>query len=166
MKLPVYICLLLLFIAVPPNVSADERADVLQAISTLFGAMELRDVELSKSVMMPAGEYMNGDNLSGVQTRGTEFADYLKGLSEGDELLQERLIKPSVMVSGNIASIWSDYQFYIDGKLSHCGVDNFSLVKVKGSWRVVYSTFTVERSARCETLSDKNEWINGLYILN
>ena len=165
MKFPIFATFMVLALSAPLTASANERTGVLQAISNLFKAMETRDLELTRSVMMPAGELMSGDDQMSVDAQGTEFAEYMKDLDEGDELLQERLIKPEVMVSGNIAVVWSDYQFFVDGKLSHCGVDNFSLMKVQGEWRLMYATFTFEQSARCSTMAGKN-WINGHYILN
>jgi hypothetical protein len=43
-----------------------------------------------------------------------------------------------------MASVWTDYTFYRDGKFSHCGIDNFDMAKIEGRWRILNLTFTME----------------------
>lgn len=54
----------------------------------------------------------------------------------------ERLIEPHVHVAGDIAMIWSRYEFEIDGRFTHCGIDHFDLVRQDGRWRVLNLTWT------------------------
>ncbi|MBK9064929.1 MAG: hypothetical protein IPL89_17350 [Acidobacteria bacterium] len=46
-----------------------------------------------------------------------------------------------------IAVVWAPYEFWIDGKTSHCGIDVFDFVKVDGAWRVANAMWTVEPNA-------------------
>jgi hypothetical protein len=39
-----------------------------------------------------------------------------------------------VLIRGGIALVWAPYEFWTDGKTSHCGV--FDFVKLDGVWRV------------------------------
>jgi hypothetical protein len=61
--------------------------------------------------------------------------------------LRERYWSPTVLVRGPIAVVWAPYEFWQDGKTSHCGVDVFDLVKIDGEWRVSNSMWTVEPDA-------------------
>lgn len=56
----------------------------------------------------------------------------------------ERYWSPTVLVRGHIALVWTPYEFWLDGKRSHCGIDAFDLVKVDGRWRVANAMWTVE----------------------
>lgn len=56
-----------------------------------------------------------------------------------------------MLVRGQIAVVWAPYEFWIDGKTSHCGVDVFDLVEVDGAWRVANMMWTVEPNA-CDAL--------------
>ena len=38
--------------------------------------------------------------------------------------------------------IWSRYEFEIDGRFSHCGIDHVDLVRIDGRWRVLNLTWT------------------------
>ena len=46
-----------------------------------------------------------------------------------------------------MASMQTPYEFWIDGKTSHCGIDVFSFIKVGDEWHVANSTWTVEPDA-------------------
>jgi hypothetical protein len=50
------------------------------------------------------------------------------------------------MIRGPIAVVWGEYEFWIDGKFSHCGVDSADLVKVDGDWKIANWMWTVERN--------------------
>ena len=44
--------------------------------------------------------------------------------------------------------VWSPYVFTIDGKVHHCGVDHFDLVREAGAWKVLSVTWS-QRTAGC-----------------
>ncbi|QDH79253.1 nuclear transport factor 2 family protein [Echinicola soli] len=52
--------------------------------------------------------------------------------------IEERLLDYEIKTEGAMASAWTPYEFYINGKLSHCGVNSFQLVKLGGKWKIVY----------------------------
>src|SRR5688572_735183 len=63
---------------------------------------------------------------------------------------RERYWDPVVHVRGGIAVVWTPYEFWVDGKTSHCGIDVFDFVKIDGAWRVSNSMWTVEPGACAE----------------
>jgi len=69
----------------------------------------------------------------------------------GDRVYRERYWSPTVMIRGGIAVVWAPYEFWIDGKTSHCGVDVMDFVKVDGKWLVSNAMWTVEPEA-CDEL--------------
>ena len=60
---------------------------------------------------------------------------------------RERYWDPVVHVRGGIAVVWTPYEFWIDGKTSHCGIDVFDMMKEKGVWRIANAMWTVEPDA-------------------
>jgi hypothetical protein len=68
---------------------------------------------------------------------------------------RERYWDPTVLVRGSIAVVWAPYEFWRDGKTTHCGVDVFDLVKQDDVWRVANIMFTVEPDA-CPGLRPKD----------
>ena len=68
---------------------------------------------------------------------------------------RERYWDPTVLVRQNIAVVWTPYEFWIDGKTTHCGVDVFDLAKQDGEWRIAHAMYTVEPNA-CPELRPKD----------
>jgi hypothetical protein len=58
--------------------------------------------------------------------------------------VRERYWDPVVHVRGSLAVVWTPYEFWRDGKTSHCGVDVFELVKQAGAWKIGNVMYTVE----------------------
>jgi hypothetical protein len=44
-----------------------------------------------------------------------------------------------------MATAWTPYNFYFNGKFSHCGVNNFVLVKQDNGWKIQYIIDTRRR---------------------
>lgn len=143
--------LLSLMLAAPlraQGTPAPTRADtaaVLSAVQRLFDAMLARDTAAARAVMMPGGQLVaiRGDT---VVTQPRAFGDtaFIMQLATGKERLLERFWQPVVHVQGPIASVWTPYDFHVDGKFSHCGIDVVSLVKVGDAWKIATITWTVQ----------------------
>jgi hypothetical protein len=58
---------------------------------------------------------------------------------------------PSQLAARSIALVWAPYEFWVDKKTIHCGIDVFDLLMIAGEWRVSNSMWTVEPDA-CDTL--------------
>jgi uncharacterized protein (TIGR02246 family) len=48
----------------------------------------------------------------------------------------EKIWDYDIKVDGPLAQAWTPYSFYVNGQLSHCGVNNFELVKQSGQWKI------------------------------
>ena len=59
------------------------------------------------------------------------------GKSEKNSL-DERFTIKNILIDENMASVWAPYEFYYQGKFSHCGVNNIQMVKEKGFWKINY----------------------------
>jgi hypothetical protein len=66
----------------------------------------------------------------------------------------ERGYRPTVLVSGPVAMVWLPYDFYIDGKWSHCGVDVFTLLRNGAGWRIATVVWSVEQPPACSPHPD------------
>jgi hypothetical protein len=53
---------------------------------------------------------------------------------------------PKVLIHGGLAVVWADYDFHLNGKFSHCGVDSVTLVTVSGAWKISGIAYTMETS--------------------
>lgn len=62
----------------------------------------------------------------------------------------EKILSYKILVDGNLASVWTDYEFYNKGKFSHCGVNSFQLFNNNGNWEIIYLIDT-RRKTNCNT---------------
>jgi hypothetical protein len=78
-----------------------------------------------------------------------------KPITPGGETFLERYWDPIVHVRGSLAVVWTPYEFWRDGKTSHCGIDTFDLMKDQGQWKIVNAMWTVEPDA-CPAMRPKD----------
>ncbi|MEO7688583.1 MAG: nuclear transport factor 2 family protein [Sphingomonas sp.] len=127
-----------------------DTAAVMAPIHRLFAGMAARDPQALLAQLRPEGgatvAIENPDGTRAVSHMAwTEFADHLK---PGPERYEERLTDPAVEVDGDIAMVWSPYTFLVDGKVHHCGVDHFDLVREAGAWKILNITWS-QRTTGC-----------------
>ncbi|MGG6229954.1 nuclear transport factor 2 family protein [Tenacibaculum sp. SDUM215027] len=63
----------------------------------------------------------------------------------------EKLLSWDIKVDGNLASVWTPYEFYLNGKFSHCGANSFQLFNNNGKWEIIYLV-DMRRRGNCEAL--------------
>lgn len=67
-----------------------------------------------------------------------DIEKFASSITKSTKYLDEHLLDIIVHQQANLASVWTPYAFYLDQKLSHCGVNSFQLIKQKGSWKIHY----------------------------
>ena len=129
--------------------SPGERDAVIKAMETFFATMTARDVEGARNILVPQGRFHRVQIAKDKQTAGSmSNEEYLAQLQATKQTYRERIWNPEVRVHGPIATLWAPYDFWIDGKFSHCGVDAFEFVKTEDGWKIAGGTYTIEFS--CE----------------
>lgn len=51
---------------------------------------------------------------------------------------EEKLTSWKIQIDRTMANAWVGYEFWTNGKLSHCGINSFQLVNFDGKWKIVY----------------------------
>jgi hypothetical protein len=118
-----------------------DSAAVVGAVNSVLEAINTRDGELLRRVMMPDAQIVA--NRPGGSPSTSTVAEMAVGIADPPQAFTERMWDPRVHVDGPIAALWAPYDFYRDGTFSHCGIDAFHLLRVDGAWRVqslVYNT--------------------------
>jgi hypothetical protein len=124
---------------------AGDRNAVLAAMQVFFDTMTARDVEGARDILVPQGRFHVIDTRKpGSEPRSFANEEYFAQLQASKQTMRERIWNPEVRVHGSIASVWTPYDFWIDGKLSHCGVDAFDLIKTPKGWKVAGGVYTIE----------------------
>jgi hypothetical protein len=120
-----------------------EDTDALATTQKLFDGMAAHDAAVIRStVLSDARLYALRADGSAQGVSASDFADRIAGM-KGD-LVERFTAKPTVLVSGNIAQVWGEYEFLRDGKFGHCGIDSFSLLRTAGGWKIATIAYTSE----------------------
>lgn len=128
-----------------PGHQPGEEAAVLAVVDQFMTAISTNDLELMASVQLPDGmTYRAGPAPGGVAVVGRPNSYWVQPERADGRTRTERYWSPTVLVRGHVAVVWTPYEFWLDGKRSHCGIDVLDLVKVDGRWRVANMMWTVE----------------------
>lgn len=114
-----------------------QNQEVEKPIRTLFQAMKNADPELLKSVFAENAIFQTITKEGTVKTDSVQdFITSISKVSKND--LDERITIEGIHTDGNLASVFTPYQFYYKGKFLHCGANSFQLVKLDGEWKIQY----------------------------
>jgi hypothetical protein len=127
--------------------SADRDA-ILATVQKFFDTMAAKDAVEARRILMPGGRifFVVPDENNQPTVRARTFEEYLDRLPGQKQKLLERFWNPDVRIHGFIAVVWAPYDFWTDGKFSHCGVDSFDFVKTPEGWKISGGIYTVERT--------------------
>lgn len=125
-------------------VSAADEAAVVATVQRFLDALNAKDTTALKSVLTPDGRFaVVVPGPDSVVTRGSTHAQFIARIGVDTKQLLERMWDPTVLVEGPFATLWAPYDFHIDGELSHCGTDVFTLARMPGGWRITGASYTV-----------------------
>jgi len=125
----------------------ENRAAIIQLIDNFFAAMTARDVDKMQTLMTVDGIiYGYRETPDGLQVVRLTHAAYLENLASGEARLVERYWNPEVKVYGRLATAWTPYDFHVDGKLDHCGLNNFSMLQTDDGWVITGVVFSIEHN--------------------
>lgn len=148
--------LTLLFFCLTFTISAQEASDeeaIKKTVDTFFEGFHARDSVIMKSVFYeePVVQTIGRTKEGETKLVTEELEKVLKGIvsipleTNFKEVLHDYEIK----IDGNLANAWTPYSFYLNDAFSHCGVNNFQLLKLNGEWKIIYLIDT-RRKEGCE----------------
>lgn len=135
------------------NINAQSAEDsVKTTINNLFAAMKNADQSLFKTVFSDNAILQTISRDKEGKTVVTsesvqEFGDFIGKVKK--DSADERISFETIKIDGPLAIAWTPYNFYFNGKFSHCGVNSFQLVRLNGEWKIQYIIDT-RRRAGCK----------------
>ena len=51
---------------------------------------------------------------------------------------EEKLLSYHIQIDGNMANVWTPYEFYLNNNFSHCGVNSFQMFHDSTKWKIIY----------------------------
>ena len=132
----------------PPPVQ--EEVAVLAPVTALLAAVNARNgAAMAQQLHGPGLVTVTIERADGsASLRQMNFADWTRGMTAGAERYDERMPSPAIEVDGDMAMVWGDYSFRVDGKLAHCGVNHLALVRTDGQWKIASIAWS-QRTTGC-----------------
>jgi len=144
------------------------KEDIKTTIDQLFTSMRNVDSVTAQTIFVKgailSSIYINKEGQ--VQKKSTNISDFITAIGTPREALwDEQIWSYDIKIDYPLAIAWTDYSFYVDDKMSHCGVNVFELINVNNKW-VISSITDTRRTAGCRTksLSEVNELMDKWHM--
>lgn len=69
---------------------------------------------------------------------------FSKNFAEKKNEIKEDMYEMKTLIDGDLAMVWGRYVFFVDGKISHCGLNSFHLVRTETGWRIANASSTID----------------------
>lgn len=137
-----------LFVTTASAQKTDDKTSVLAVVQKLFDGMAAADA----ATILATGTAENQlvaiqkgrDGKSRISVIGAE--QFTKFFTKPGAV-KEVMYDPKVDISGDWAMVWGRYIFFNEGKLSHCGINQFNLVRTDAGWKIANGASTMDPGA-------------------
>nr|WP_298925791.1 nuclear transport factor 2 family protein [uncultured Allomuricauda sp.] len=145
MKKSIFLVILITFVKVNaqgPNASEYDKQAVKDVVETFFDGFHKQDSMIIKSTL--ANDVVlqtTARNKQGKTLFKTEKIEKLitSITSIPDSIsFEEKLTSFSIQVDRTMANAWVGYEFWLNDKFSHCGINSFQLINFDGEWKIIY----------------------------
>ena len=134
------VVLLVLFIANSTQAQSSDSEQVKELIENLFDAMRAADGVAFGKCFHESAKMMTAlvDEQGNTRLAEATVSGFVESISKAEAgTLDERITAWDIKVDGPMAMAWTNYEFYRGDTFSHCGVNNFTLFKDNGQWKIV-----------------------------
>lgn len=122
-----------------------------QVITQLFDGMRTSDSNLVKNAFHTEATLQTVfTNKTGeTKLHEEQISEFVKAVgTPHDGIWNEKITQTNIQIDGNLAHAWTTYEFYVDDRFIHCGVNSFQLVKFNNEWKII-SIIDTRRTANC-----------------
>ena len=123
---------------------ADDKKAALDVVNKLFAEMRAANAAGILATGTAENQLVAIRKLKDGKTRidvinGEAFTKFFTKA----DAVEEVMYAPNVEVSGDWAMVWGRYVFFIGDKISHCGINQFNLVRTNAGWKIANGASTM-----------------------
>lgn len=82
--------------------------------------------------------FINSEGKSILRTETKKAFSETISKKEPTTIWLEKLLSYDIQIDGNLASVWTPYEFYLNNNFSHCGVNSFQLFNNNAKLEIIY----------------------------
>jgi len=126
-----------------------DRAAVLASIHSFMDALRTKD---TTAMNLHVDSLTRLTLIRPTRDGGTRVmvmtgAQFIRAVTQpGQPGIDEPIRNPVVHVSGDLASVWAEYQVRRDTTVTHCGFDAFHLARRDGRWKLLNISDTYQQT--------------------
>jgi ketosteroid isomerase-like protein len=126
-----------------------DRAAVLASIQSFMDALRTKD---TTAMNLHVDSLTRLTLIRPTRDGGTRVmvmtgAQFIRAVTQpGQPGIDEPIRNPVVHVSGDLASVWAEYQVRRDTTVTHCGFDAFHLARRDGRWKLLNISDTYQQT--------------------
>nr|WP_315232112.1 nuclear transport factor 2 family protein [uncultured Flavobacterium sp.] len=121
--------------------SQAQNQEIQKVVDTFFEAFHAKDTLKLQALCEDTMILQSiSENAKGTKLSNEKPQVFFKSIASipAELKFQEKILSYSIQVDGSMAHAWTPYEFYVNGKLSHKGVNAFTLFKKDNSWKIVH----------------------------
>jgi len=155
----IFLLFILITVAIPTfaqNEMDSDEAQIKAVIDQLFDGMRAADSTKIRAVVYPNSTLKTTfiDKKGNAQLHSKSMEKFIKSVgSEHKGVYNEKIWSYDIRVDGTLATAWTEYSFYLDEELLHCGVNAFELFKSDEGWKIIGITDT-RRKDNCKASTE------------
>ena len=146
------ISIVLLLICIGLKAQEVEKGIVKNTIDSFFIAFHNKDAVALKKYAKPTMMLQSiGKDKEQVQRLTVStYSDFVQSISNisDDVSFEEKILDYNIQIDGDMAHVWTPYEFWLNNVLHHCGVNSFQLFKKEDNWSIIYLVDT-RRTTDC-----------------
>ena len=125
--------------------SQAQNQEIQNVIETFFEAFHAKDTLKLKALCDETMILQSiNENIKGAKLSNEKPTAFFKSIASipAELKFHEKILSYSIQIDGSMAHAWTPYEFYVNGKLSHKGVNAFTLFKKDtyetSEWKIVH----------------------------
>ncbi|MDI5888176.1 MULTISPECIES: nuclear transport factor 2 family protein [Flavobacterium] len=121
--------------------SQAQNQEIQKVVDTFFEAFHAKDTLKLQALCEDTMILQSiSENAKGTKLSNEKPQVFFKSIASipAELKFQEKILSYSIQVDGSMAHAWTPYEFYVNGKLSHKGVNAFTLFKKDNIWKIVH----------------------------
>lgn len=113
---------------------AEEETAVRAVLEQVFRGMREADSAIVRAAFHPGARFASATREGDVRYDAVD--GWIRAIATSGGRWDERIYDVEVEVDPPVASAWVPYTFYLDGQISHCGVNTVELLRTVGGWKI------------------------------
>ena len=130
-----------------PQAAAEDKKAVLGVVNELFAQMRAANAAGILATGTPENQLVGIRKTKEGKTRVDIIgADAFSKFFTKKDAVEELMYEQNVAVDGDWAMVWGRYVFFVGDKVSHCGINQFNLVRTDAGWKIANGASTMNAS--------------------